>query len=87
LRDFFCAGVGIFGEQGDGGFAGDVGLVDAGVGADEAVVGFYDYDGMFADDAGGFAEDEFDEAGVFAAAVVVGGGGDVEGALGWGDCG
>src|SRR5579871_4105743 len=41
---------------------------------------------MFADDAAGFAEDEFDEAGIFASAVVVGGGGDIEGASGRGDC-
>ena len=42
---------------------------------------------MFADDAGGFAEDDLDETGIFATAVGVGGGGDVDGALGWGDCG
>src|SRR5580704_5673536 len=42
---------------------------------------------MFADDAGGFAEDDLDEAGIFATAVVAGGGGEVDGALGWGDCG
>ena len=40
-------------------------MVDAGVGADEAVMGFDDEDGMFADDAAGFAEDEFDEARIF----------------------
>jgi hypothetical protein len=62
-------------------------LVDAGVGADEAVICFYDEDGVFADDAAGFAEDEFDEARIFAAAVVVGGGGEFDGALGRNDCG
>ena len=87
LRDFFCAGVGIFGEEGDDGFARDVGLVDAGVGADEAAVGFDDEDGMFADDAAGLAEYEFDETGIFAGAVVAGRGSEIDGALRGSDCG
>src|SRR5579863_2381235 len=40
---------------------------------------------MFADDAAGFAEDDFDEAGILAA-VDVGCGGKVDGALGCSDC-
>ena len=87
LSDFFGAGVGVFGKEGDDVLAGDVGLVDAGVGADETVMGFYDQDGMFADDAAGFAEDDFDQSRIFAAAVVVRGGGEIDGALRWSDCG
>jgi hypothetical protein len=65
LRDFFGAGVGIFGEERDDVFAGDVGLVDARVGADEAVMGFDDQDGVFADDAAGFAEDYLNQPRIF----------------------
>jgi hypothetical protein len=41
---------------------------------------------MVADDAAGFAEDELDETRVFTAAVIVGCGGEIDGALGRSDC-
>ncbi len=61
-------------------------MIDSGVGADEAVVGFDDQDGMVADDAAGFAKNDIDQARIFAR-VLVGFGGEVDSALGWSDCG
>lgn len=73
---FFCAAaesggesargfIGIFWEHGDEIFAGNIGVVDAGVGTDEAVMSFDDEDVIAADDARGLLEDKFDEAGIF----------------------
>src|SRR5215475_14370854 len=41
---------------------------------------------MLADDAARFAEDDFDEARIFVGTVVVGSGGEIDGALGGSDC-
>ena len=61
--DFKGGGGGIDGQERDGFAAADVGLVDAGVGADPAVAGFgEDEASRHADDALRLAEDQFDRA-------------------------
>ena len=53
--------IGIFGEKGDEIAAGNVRMVDAGIGADETVMGFDDEHAVRADYAARFADDDFDE--------------------------
>ncbi len=62
---FFCGKIGVARKKSYNVFAGDVGMVDAGVGADETVARFGDEDMIAPDDAPRLLQDDFDGAGIF----------------------